>query len=48
MINYLKPLLFKVSDFTYKINKLFPRKGIELFCILTGDLEIILEHSITI
>lgn len=26
MINYLKPLLFKVSDFTYKINKMIPKK----------------------
>ena len=26
MINYLKPLLFKVSDFTYKINKIIPKK----------------------
>lgn len=26
MINYLKPLLFKVSNFTYKINKIIPKK----------------------
>ena len=26
MINYLKPLLFKVSDFTYKLNKMIPKK----------------------
>ena len=26
MTNYLKPLLFKVSDFTYKINKMIPKK----------------------
>ena len=26
MINYLKPLLFKVSDFTYKLNKIIPKK----------------------
>ena len=26
MINYLKPLLFKVSNFTYKVNKIIPKK----------------------
>ena len=26
MIKYLKPLLFKVSDFTYKLNKMIPKK----------------------
>ena len=45
MINYLKPLLFKVSDFTYKLNKIIPKK---LFYIPIGDSEIILEHFITI